>query len=116
MACLLNECFVLNDNETTDFTHYCFVDLQRAGTDDETLIRIMVSRSERDMLDVRAIYKKKCGESLYSTIQVSYANTHMHTHFVTNTNKSKHSFCPYFQEDTEGDYQKALLYLCGGND
>ncbi len=61
---------------------------QRAGTDDETLTRIMVSRSERDMLDVRAIYKKKYGESLYSTIQASYANTH----FVTNTNKSKHYF------------------------
>uniref|UniRef100_A0A8C1T8I6 Annexin n=1 Tax=Cyprinus carpio TaxID=7962 RepID=A0A8C1T8I6_CYPCA len=62
--------------------------MRRAGTDDETLIRIMVSRSERDMLDIRAIYKKKYGESLYSTIQ----------------------------EDTDGDYQKALLYLCGGND
>lgn len=84
MACLLNECVGLNDNETTDFTHYYFVDLQRAGTDDETLIRIMVSRSERDMLDVRAIYKKKYGESLYSTIQASYANTHANTHFVTN--------------------------------
>uniref|UniRef100_A0A8C2G8B8 Annexin n=1 Tax=Cyprinus carpio TaxID=7962 RepID=A0A8C2G8B8_CYPCA len=65
-----------------------WLNIQRAGTDDETLIRIMVSRSERDMLDVRAMYKKKYGESLYSTIQ----------------------------EDTEGDYQKALLYLCGGND
>uniref|UniRef100_A0A671RFB2 Annexin n=1 Tax=Sinocyclocheilus anshuiensis TaxID=1608454 RepID=A0A671RFB2_9TELE len=53
--------------------------MRRAGTDDESLIRIMVSRSERDMLDIRAIYKKKFGESLYSTIQ----------------------------EDTEGDYQKA---------
>uniref|UniRef100_A0A671REZ2 Annexin n=1 Tax=Sinocyclocheilus anshuiensis TaxID=1608454 RepID=A0A671REZ2_9TELE len=62
--------------------------MRRAGTDDESLIRIMVSRSERDMLDIRAIYKKKFGESLYSTIQ----------------------------EDTEGDYQKALHYLCGGND
>uniref|UniRef100_A0A672TEY0 Annexin n=1 Tax=Sinocyclocheilus grahami TaxID=75366 RepID=A0A672TEY0_SINGR len=62
--------------------------MRRAGTDDKSLIRIMVSRSERDMLDIRAIYKKKFGESLYSTIQ----------------------------EDTEGDYQKALHYLCGGND
>lgn len=60
----------------TDFTHYCIVDLQRAGTDDKTLMRIMVSRSERDMLDVRVIYKKKYEESLYSTIQASYANTH----------------------------------------
>lgn len=62
--------------------------MRRAGTDDETLIRIMVSRSEVDMLDIRAAYKKKYGDSLYSSIQ----------------------------EDTDGDYQKALLYLCGGND
>ncbi|XP_052011031.1 annexin A5-like [Xyrauchen texanus] len=62
--------------------------MRRAGTDDETLIRIMVSRSEQDMLDIRAQYKKMYGESLYSTIQ----------------------------DDTDGDYQKALLYLCGGND
>uniref|UniRef100_A0AAR2K9S5 Annexin n=1 Tax=Pygocentrus nattereri TaxID=42514 RepID=A0AAR2K9S5_PYGNA len=62
--------------------------MRRAGTDDETLIRIMVSRSEEDMLDIRAKYKKMYGESLYRTIQ----------------------------EDTEGDYGKALLYLCGGDD
>uniref|UniRef100_A0A3B4YVD3 Annexin n=1 Tax=Seriola lalandi dorsalis TaxID=1841481 RepID=A0A3B4YVD3_SERLL len=58
------------------------------GTDDDTLMRIMVSRSEADMLDIRASFKKMYGASLYSTIQ----------------------------EDTSGDYQKALLYLCGGND
>ncbi|KAM6923803.1 annexin A5a [Xenentodon cancila] len=62
--------------------------MRRAGTDDGTLIRIMVSRSEVDMLDIRASFKKMYGQSLYSTIQ----------------------------EDTTGDYQKALLYLCGGND
>ncbi|XP_010783081.1 annexin A5a [Notothenia coriiceps] len=60
----------------------------RAGTDDSTLTRIMVSRSEIDMLDIRTCFKKKYGASLYTTIQ----------------------------EDTDGDYQKALLYLCGGND
>ncbi|KAL7863605.1 hypothetical protein SRHO_G00125890 [Serrasalmus rhombeus] len=64
--------------------------MRRAGTDDETLIRIMVSRSEEDMLDIRTKYKKMYGESLYRTIQAG--------------------------EDTEGDYGKALLYLCGGDD
>uniref|UniRef100_A0A8C9XQ03 Annexin n=1 Tax=Sander lucioperca TaxID=283035 RepID=A0A8C9XQ03_SANLU len=42
----------------------------RAGTDDDTLMRIMVSRSEVDMLDIRASFKKTYGVSLYSTIQV----------------------------------------------
>ncbi|XP_076148797.1 annexin A5a [Alosa pseudoharengus] len=62
--------------------------MSRAGTDDGTLIRIMVSRSEVDMLDIRAHFKRMYRQSLYTTIQ----------------------------EDTAGDYQKALLYLCGGND
>ncbi|XP_036407774.1 annexin A5a [Megalops cyprinoides] len=62
--------------------------MKGAGTDDETLIRIMVSRSEVDMLDIRAEFLRMYGQSLYTTIQ----------------------------EDTTGDYRKALLYLCGGND
>ncbi|CAL8269174.1 unnamed protein product, partial [Boreogadus saida] len=60
----------------------------RAGTDDGTLIRVMVSRSEVDMLDIREVFCKTYKVSLYNTIQ----------------------------EDTKGDYGKALLYLCGGND
>uniref|UniRef100_A0A672GDK3 Annexin n=1 Tax=Salarias fasciatus TaxID=181472 RepID=A0A672GDK3_SALFA len=70
------------------FAESLYRSMRRAGTDDDTLMRIMVSRSEEDMLDIRDAFKKKYGASLYTTIQ----------------------------EDTTGDYQKALLYLCGGND
>ncbi|XP_062249860.1 annexin A5a [Platichthys flesus] len=70
------------------FAEVLYKSMRRAGTDDDTLMRIMVSRSEVDMLDIRASFKKLHGVSLYSTIQ----------------------------EDTTGDYQRALLYLCGGND
>ncbi|KAM3612334.1 uncharacterized protein V6R79_007034 [Siganus canaliculatus] len=70
------------------FAERLYKSMRRAGTDDSTLMRIMVSRSEEDMLDIRASFKKMHGASLYTTIQ----------------------------EDTTGDYQKALLYLCGGND
>ncbi|XP_028272778.1 annexin A5a [Parambassis ranga] len=70
------------------FAESLYKSMRRAGTDDDTLMRIMVSRSEVDMLDIRACFKKTYGQSLHSTIQ----------------------------EDTAGDYQKALLYLCGGND
>uniref|UniRef100_A0A7N8WV53 Annexin n=1 Tax=Mastacembelus armatus TaxID=205130 RepID=A0A7N8WV53_9TELE len=59
-----------------------------AGTKDRTLIRIMVSRSEVDMLDIRQEYLKKYGKSLYTHIS----------------------------GDTSGDYKKLLLKLCGGND
>lgn len=59
-----------------------------AGTKDRTLIRIMVSRSEIDMLDIRQEYIKHYGKSLYTHIS----------------------------GDTSGDYKKLLLKLCGGND
>ncbi|XP_048863165.1 annexin A11-like [Brienomyrus brachyistius] len=58
------------------------------GTKDKTLIRVMVSRSEIDMLDIRQEYMKHYGKSLY--------------HDITG--------------DTSGDYKKLLLKLCGGND
>uniref|UniRef100_A0A3B3UML7 Annexin n=1 Tax=Poecilia latipinna TaxID=48699 RepID=A0A3B3UML7_9TELE len=70
------------------FAESLYKSMRRAGTDDDTLMRIMVTRSEVDMLDIRANFKKMYGQSLYTTIQ----------------------------EDTAGDYQKALLYLCGGKD
>ncbi|XP_039866103.1 annexin A5a [Simochromis diagramma] len=70
------------------FAERLYKSMRRAGTDDDTLMRIMMSRSEVDMLDIRGSFKKIYGQSLYTTIQ----------------------------EDTAGDYQKALLYLCGGND
>ncbi|KAJ8781298.1 hypothetical protein J1605_011282 [Eschrichtius robustus] len=58
------------------------------GTDDNTLIRVMVSRVEIDMLDIRANFKRLYGKSLYS----------------------------FIKDDTSGDYRKVLLILCGGDD
>ncbi|XP_064170607.1 annexin A4-like isoform X1 [Anguilla rostrata] len=62
--------------------------MQGAGTKDRTLVRIMVSRAEVDMLDIRQEYAQKYGKSLYTHIS----------------------------GDTSGDYKKLLLKLCGGND
>ncbi|XP_053559269.1 annexin A3 [Bombina bombina] len=62
--------------------------LKGAGTDEYTLTRIMVSRSEIDLLDIRTEYKKLAGYSLYSAIK----------------------------SDTSGDYEATLLKLCGGDD
>ncbi|XP_053317393.1 annexin A5 [Spea bombifrons] len=59
-----------------------------AGTDDCTLVRVMVSRSEVDLLDVRQEFRKNFGKSLHQAIK----------------------------GDTSGDYRNTLLLLCCGDD
>lgn len=46
---------------------------QGAGTKDHNLIRIMVTRSEVDMLDIRQEYLRAYKKSLYNDISVSTA-------------------------------------------
>uniref|UniRef100_A0A8C8J9I1 Annexin n=1 Tax=Oncorhynchus tshawytscha TaxID=74940 RepID=A0A8C8J9I1_ONCTS len=58
------------------------------GTQDNTLIRIMICRSEIDMLDIRECFRMSYEKSLYNMIK----------------------------EDTSGDYKRTLLALCGGDD
>ncbi|XP_077004555.1 annexin A1 [Tamandua tetradactyla] len=57
------------------------------GTRHKTLIRIMVSRSEIDMNDIKVFYQKMYGVSL----------------------------CQAILDETSGDYEKILVALCGGN-
>ncbi|XP_051935972.1 annexin A11-like isoform X1 [Hippocampus zosterae] len=75
-------------NTPAYFAERLYKAMKGAGTKDTTLIRIMVSRSEVDMLDIRQQYVKNYGKSLYTDIS----------------------------GDTSGDYKKLLLKLCGGND
>ncbi|KGL74115.1 Annexin A5, partial [Tinamus guttatus] len=70
------------------FAETLYYSMKGAGTDDETLIRVMVSRSEIDLLDIRQELRKNFAKSLHQMIQ----------------------------KDTSGDYRKALLLLCGGDD
>ncbi|XP_078386824.1 annexin A4-like [Cetorhinus maximus] len=55
------------------------------GTDDRGLIRIIITRSEVDMIDIKAEFMKLYGISLNS----------------------------FIRDDVGGDYQKVLLKLCG---
>lgn len=70
------------------FSDRLFKAMKGLGTRDNTLIRIMVSRSEIDMLDIREIFRTKYEKSLHHMIE----------------------------SDTSGEYKKALLKLCGGDD
>ncbi|XP_073729142.1 annexin A11a isoform X1 [Misgurnus anguillicaudatus] len=75
-------------NTPAYFAERLYKAMRGAGTKDRTLIRIMVTRSEVDMLDIRQEYMKLYGKSLYTAIS----------------------------GDTSGDYKKILLKLCGGSD
>uniref|UniRef100_UPI0037E891D3 annexin A5b isoform X2 n=1 Tax=Semicossyphus pulcher TaxID=241346 RepID=UPI0037E891D3 len=70
------------------FAETLYYAMKGAGTDDNTLIRAMVSRSEVDLLDIRTEFRRLFACSLHSMIK----------------------------GDTGGDYRKALLLLCGGDD
>lgn len=59
---------------------------QGAGTDEKTLTRVMVSRSEIDLLNIRQEFVEKYDKSLYQAIE----------------------------GDTSGHFLKALLAICGG--
>ncbi|XP_044203210.1 annexin A5b [Thunnus albacares] len=70
------------------FAETLYYSMKGAGTDDDTLIRVMVTRSEVDMLDIRSDFRRLFARSLHSMIK----------------------------GDTGGDYRKALLLICGGDD
>uniref|UniRef100_UPI00398E691E annexin A5-like n=1 Tax=Pristiophorus japonicus TaxID=55135 RepID=UPI00398E691E len=75
-------------NKPAYFAEKLYNAMKGAGTDDHTLIRIMVSRSEVDLVEIKAFYKAKYDETLHSSIV----------------------------GDTGGDYKDALVKICAGDD
>ncbi|XP_056146262.1 annexin A4 [Lampris incognitus] len=73
-------------NKPAFFAERLYKSMKGLGTTDTVLIRIMVSRAEIDMLDIKAEFLKMYGKTLYS----------------------------FIKGDTSGDYQRILLDLCGG--
>ncbi|XP_040899231.1 annexin A3a [Toxotes jaculatrix] len=70
------------------FAERLYESMKGGGTDESTLNRIMVSRSEIDLQDIRAEFKKLYSYSLHSAIE----------------------------SECGGDYKKTLLKICGGDD
>ncbi|XP_033947412.1 annexin A3a isoform X1 [Pseudochaenichthys georgianus] len=70
------------------FAERLYESMKGGGTDESTLNRIMVGRSEIDMLDIRAEFKKLYEYSLHSAIE----------------------------SDCRGKWEKSLIKMCGGDD
>ncbi|KAJ8351355.1 hypothetical protein SKAU_G00228310 [Synaphobranchus kaupii] len=70
------------------FAKRLYKSMKGLGTADNSLIRIMISRSELDMLDIRECFRLQYEKSLYNMIK----------------------------DDTSGEYKRTLLQLCGGDD
>lgn len=51
--------------------NYVLYFIQGAGTTESVLTRILVSRSEIDLMDIKAEFKRLYGCSLYSRLEVS---------------------------------------------
>nr|XP_009912325.1 PREDICTED: annexin A6-like [Haliaeetus albicilla] len=75
-------------NKPAFFADKLYKSMKGAGTDERTLTRIMVSRSEIDLFNIRGEFMDLFDKSLHRMIE----------------------------KDTSGDYRKALLALCGGED
>ncbi|XP_008324554.1 annexin A4 isoform X1 [Cynoglossus semilaevis] len=73
-------------NKPAFFAERLYKSMKGLGTTDSILIRVMVSRAEIDMLDIKAEFLKMYGKTLHS----------------------------FIKGDTSGDYRKILLELCGG--
>uniref|UniRef100_U3FXH4 Annexin n=1 Tax=Micrurus fulvius TaxID=8637 RepID=U3FXH4_MICFL len=69
------------------FAEKLYLAMKGSGTRDKTLIRIMVSRAEIDMNEIKGFYKEKY----------------------------KVSLCQAILDETKGDYEKILVALCGGD-
>nr|CBX89088.1 Annexin A6 [Danio rerio] len=75
-------------NQPSYFADRLYKAMKGLGTDDRALIRIMVSRCEIDLFNIRKEFKETHDASLHD----------------------------FIQGDTSGDYRKTLLILCGGED
>ncbi|KAJ8247519.1 hypothetical protein GJAV_G00247320 [Gymnothorax javanicus] len=76
------------ENKQLYFANRLYNAMKSKGAKEDVVTRIMVSRCEVDLMKIRTEFKKHYGKSLYQTIA----------------------------EHTKGDYQRALLSLCSGDD
>eukprot|EP00042_Codosiga_hollandica_P034613 m.244013 g.244013 ORF g.244013 m.244013 type:complete len:588 (-) comp54451_c0_seq4:185-1948(-) len=95
----------LVQNSPGYFAEKLMKSMKGLGTDDRTLQRIIISRCEIDMTEIKAAFQRMYGKSLAEWIKVRLVAPWL----------SWSLFSPLFetQDDTSGDYRKLLLALIG---
>jgi annexin A7/11 len=88
------------------FAHRLHKAMEGAGTNDTSLIRIIISRSEIDLGNIKKSYEKVFNKTLYSAVKVSFE------FFVLIVACADILFL-FRQSETSGDYKRALLALIG---
>lgn len=88
--------------------------LQSKGAKEKLVTRIIVSRCEVDLKKICSEYKEHFGQSLHKTILVNLTSYCHCYRCVESCDAAPLSpAAVLLQEHTKGDYQKALLSLCG---
>jgi len=71
----------------TYFAERLYKSMKGMGTDDQALIRVMITRSEVDLAQIKQVFQDKYGQALEQ----------------------------FIKDDTGGDYRNALIQICRGN-
>lgn len=74
------------------------------GTDDNALVRIIVTRCEVDMVQIKQEFESQSKQSLAQFIAVFFCKKVFWLFQI---------FIKFFKDDTSGEYRKILLTLIG---